>query len=103
MAGVRLQWAQFGKVEGFNVYRSEVPFNPTSLPPAIATNVVGGEYWDATIEKNKLYYYTVSSQNGLEIELSDEVVLIFTKNTDFVFYTSEGYNPPQAHNVDFNW
>lgn len=103
MAGVRIQWAKFGKVDSFNIYRSETPIDISAPPPPIATDVVDCDYWDITIVQNKLYYYTVASILGLELAWSDTVISVFTKNTDFIFVGVEGYATPPAHNVNFNW
>lgn len=103
MAGVRLQWAKFGKVDSFNIYRSSQPIDTENLPPALAVDVVQCEYWDITAVSNKTYYYTVAAKTGLELAVSDEVISIFTENNDFIFVSSEGYIPPLKTNVDFIW
>lgn len=103
MAGVRLQWAKFGKVDSFNIYRSNLPIDIANLPPALATNVIQNEYWDITAISNKTYYYAVEAKTGLDLALSDEVVSIFTANNDFIFISFEGYIPPINTNVNFTW
>ena len=103
MAGVRLQWAQFGKVDSFNVYRSETPIDFEQLPEPIAVGVTQPEYWDITAVANSVYYYTIGAKKGLDIEISNEVVSIFTSNNDFIFISFEGYTPPEKTNVNFIW
>lgn len=103
MAGVRLQWAKFGRVDTFNVYRSSTPIDFNNLPIALATEVAQCEYWDATAERNTTYFYTVASKIGSAISYSDESIAIFTSNNDFIFVGNEGYTPPITPNIDFRW
>lgn len=103
MAGVRLQWAKFGKVDSFNIYRSESPIEMNNLPPAIATGVVECEYWDISAKPQTQYYYTVEAVLSSDLSLSDEQVSVFTVNNDFIFPYSEGYIPPSALNINFTW
>lgn len=103
MAGVRLQWAKFGKVDSFNIYRSSQPIDIANLPPALATDVIQCEYWDITAVPNRLYYYTVAAKTGLGLAVSDEVISIFTANNDFIFISFEGYIPPIKTSVNFTW
>lgn len=103
MAGVRLQWAKFGKVDSFNVYRSDSPFDLSTIPAALATDVLQCEYWDASAKKNSNYFYTVASVTNGIIAYSDEYVSLFTSNNDFVFVTNDGYVAPSGLNVNFTW
>lgn len=103
MAGVRLQWAKFGRVDSFNIYRSDTPIDFANLPVALATEITQCEYWDATALRNTTYFYTVASKTGAALTYSDESVAIFTSNNDFVFVGNEGYVPPISPNINFNW
>lgn len=103
MAGVRLRWAKFGRVDSFNIYRSDTPIDFTNLPVVLATEVTQCEYWDATVVRNRTYFYTVSSKTGDSLTHSDESIVIFTSNNDFVFVDNEGYVPPIATNINFIW
>lgn len=103
MAGVRLQWAQFGKVDSFNIYRSETPIDLGQLPEPIAVGVTQPEYWDITILKNKYYYYTIAAKQGTSLSVSDEQLSVITSNNNFIFPVSEGYAPPLTPNVNFIW
>lgn len=103
MAGIKLQWAQFGEVDSFDVYRSTSPLDLSNLPPAIATDVTKHEYWDISVIRGTAYYYTVSSTiNGVRY-VSDEQVALTAINNDFIFVTSNIYIPPISPNIDFIW
>lgn len=103
MAGVKLQWAQFGRVDSFNVYRSDTPFNFENLPEPIATEITQPEYWDATAERFKTYFYTVSAFIGTNENIAQDQISIFTINNDFVFEENERYTPPINTLVNFIW
>jgi len=103
MAGVRLQWAKFGKVDSFNIYRSEQPIDFSNLPPAIATGVIECDYWDTSAVPRTQYYYTIEALLGGKSSMSDEQVSVFTVNNDFVFVANDGYIPPTSPNINFIW
>lgn len=103
MAGVRLQWAKFGKVDSFNIYRSDTSIDPSNLPPPLAVGLTQCEYWDTDITKRKGYYYSVASVLSGVLSVSDEVLFIFTNNNNFLFSDTEGYTPPSGRDVNFNW
>lgn len=103
MAGVKLQWAQFGRVDSFNVYRSDSPFDFEQLPEPIATEITQCEYWDATAERFQTYFYTVGAKIGINLTVSTEQISIFTINNDFIFEENERYIPPITPFVNFVW
>ena len=76
MAGVRLEFAQFGHFDYFNIYRNSVSISEENLGELIGTSLTM-YYEDLTVEPNQNYYYRVgSARNGVE-ELSD-VISVFT-------------------------
>lgn len=103
MAGVKLEWAQFGRVDSFNVYRSESNLDFNNLPVPIATGIKFCEYWDASAERFKTYFYTVGAVVGVNTTVSLETISIFTVNNDFVFNQGDSYVAPVSPNVNFVW
>lgn len=74
MAGMRLEFAQFGSFDSFSIYRSEFPMNPSSLPAPIATDIRQMYFIDGTALEEKRYYYRVAVIRGSDVLLSDEII-----------------------------
>ena len=75
MAGVRIEFAQFGDFDSFNVYRSSAPMNTNNMPAPIATELMTMYYVDATVVKGEYYYYRVGVNRATQSELSDEIFI----------------------------
>lgn len=73
MAGVRIEFAQFGDFDSFSIYRSDTPMNVSSLPAPIATGLSTMYYVDDTVVEGLTYHYRVSVARGSDTMLSDEV------------------------------
>lgn len=105
-AGIRLEWAQFGDFDSFDVIRSDTSLSNVAnnhLPPPIATNIQTMYFVDTGIETGKTYYYMVRIWRGEDWILSDEIVIFANFNSiDFIFDLSEEYTPPIANAVNFN-
>ncbi len=74
MAGMRLEFAQFGNFDSFSVYRSDTPMNISSLPEPIATGIKQMYFIDGTALAEKRYYYRVAVIRGSKTLLSDEIL-----------------------------
>ncbi|WP_312069454.1 hypothetical protein, partial [Acinetobacter sp.] len=62
MAGIRLEWAQFGDFDSFDVIRSNtsmIGVADANLPSPIATNLKTMYYVDTTVAEDSTYYYKV--------------------------------------------
>lgn len=59
MAGIRLEWAQFGDFDSFDVLRSNSPMDIGALPSPIATGLPTMFYVDTSVTKGATYYYRV--------------------------------------------
>lgn len=62
MAGIRLEWAQFGKFDSFDVIRSStsmVGVSDEDLPEPIATNLQRMYYVDTLVTEGATYFYKI--------------------------------------------
>ena len=59
MAGIRLEWAQFGDFDSFGIIRSSAPTNLASLPAPLVTGLSTMFYVDTTVVGGATYYYRV--------------------------------------------
>ncbi len=80
MAGIRLEWAQFGDFDSFDVLRADEPMDVGVLPSPIATGLSTMYYVDTAIPNNApaYYYRIIAHRNGiaavsaeLRVELHD--------------------------------
>lgn len=106
MAGIRLEWAQFGDFDSFDVIRSDAPMDINALPSPIATNLPTMYYVDTTVVEGATYYYRVVAwRDGVskvsgEIELKassgdehwDKVVSLLHFNGDLTDETGRVWN-----------
>ncbi|MCY6411182.1 hypothetical protein QTA56_03390 [Acinetobacter sp. VNH17] len=61
MAGIRLEFAQFGDFDSFDIHRSTTSMDDIeNLPTALATGLSTMYYIDADIVKNQKYHYRVA-------------------------------------------
>lgn len=73
MAGIRLEFAQFGDFDSFDIFRSNTPINISSLPNAIATGLTTMYYIDTAIIEGATYYYMVRvNRDGANL-LSEQI------------------------------
>ncbi|MHA3104608.1 LamG-like jellyroll fold domain-containing protein [Acinetobacter sp. ANC 3791] len=84
MAGIRLEWAQFGAFDYFNIYRSLSAIDISNLPTPVSVNLREMYYVDGNVTEGKTYYYRVGVVvNSIE-KISDEVSVI-ASSTDPYF------------------
>lgn len=79
MAGVRIEWAQFGHFDYFEIIRSDtsmIGVTDSALPAPIATNLKTMYYVDTTVVQGETYYYKVRVYRDGSFALSDEIVCI---------------------------
>jgi hypothetical protein len=82
--GVRLEFAQFGHFDSFEVIRSltsMIGIADHELPTPIATGLKTMYYVDSNVIEGLTYYYKVRVKRGTESYLSDELS-IFTSKTN---------------------
>ncbi len=76
MAGIRLEWAQFGDFDSFDVIRSDAPMDINALPSPIATNLPTMYYVDTTVVVGASYYYRVVAWRDAVSKVSGEIEVI---------------------------
>ena len=80
MAGIRLEWAQFGDFDSFDVIRSDAPMDINALPSPIATNLSTMYYVDATVVEGADYYYRVVAWRDGVSKVSSEISIKAASN-----------------------
>ncbi len=90
MAGVRLEFAQFGHFDYFNIYRNSVSTAIENLEQPIGTSSTM-YYEDLTTEPNKDYYYRIEVIRDSIEKFSEEIHV----RTEVVF------DPPYDLTVEF--
>lgn len=88
MAGIRLEFAQFGHFDSFDIIRSLTSMNglaDNQLPQPISTGLTSMYYVDSSVIEGQAYYYKVRVWRGLESIISDEIqcIAVSTINYDF--------------------
>lgn len=76
MAGIRLEWAQFGDFDSFDVIRSNISMANIAdedLPSPIATGLSTMYYVDTTVVEGATYYYKVRVNRDGTSVVSNEV------------------------------
>lgn len=73
MAGIRLEWAQFGDFDSFDVIRSDAPMDINALPSPIATNLPTMYHVDTTVVDGATYYYRVVAWRDGVSKMSGEI------------------------------
>ena len=81
MANIRLEWAQFGDFDSFEVIRSNTSLEyvaDSDLPAPIATNLKTMFYVDNTVIDGSVYYYKVRALRDSEAFVSGQVLAAAT-------------------------
>ena len=73
MAGIRLEWAQFGDFDSFDVLRADEPMDVGVLPSPIATGLSTMYYVDTTVVEGATYYYRVVAWRDGVSKVSGEI------------------------------
>ena len=95
MAGIRLEWAQFGDFESFDVIRSNTSMASIAdedLPSPIVTGLTTMYYVDTTVVLGATYYYKVrANRDGISVASSELMVVAHNLKTvvDLIFSSSE--------------
>ena len=79
MAGIRLEWAQFGHFDSFDVIRSDTSMASipdTNLPSPIATNLKTMYFVDTTVVQGAVYFYKIKAWRDSVSVVSDEINVI---------------------------
>lgn len=76
MAGIRLEWAQFGDFDLFDVIRSDTSLAAVAdedLPSPIATGLTTMYYVDTTVVEGAMYYYKVRAWRDSIKSVSEQI------------------------------
>lgn len=73
MAGVRLEWAQFGDFDSFDVLRSDTSMDINALPSPLVTGLLSMFYVDTTVVEGATYYYRVVAWRDGASKVSGEI------------------------------
>lgn len=79
MAGIRLEFAQFGDFDSFDIVRSPTSMAgvaDANLPTPIATDLKTMYYVDTNIVENSIYYYKVRVWRGAISVVSSEIRVV---------------------------
>ncbi|WP_194229667.1 hypothetical protein [Acinetobacter cumulans] len=102
MAGVRLEFAQFGHFEYFNIYRNSVSTAIENLgqPIGISSTMY---YEDLTVEPNRDYYYRAGAIRDSVEEFSEEIhtrtEVVFDPPYDLVIE----FKDDEINRLELNW
>ena len=103
MAGIRLEWAQFGDFDSFDVIRSDTSLANVAdadLPNPIATNLKTMYYVDVNTVKGSIYYYKVRALRDNVKIISDQIAMqagdIFFSNVELLIFADAASYPSSS-------
>lgn len=83
MAGIVLEWSQFGDFDSFDVFRSDTPMDINALPSPIATNLPTMYHVDTAVVAGATYYYRVVAWRDAVSNLSGELKAIAVAGDEY--------------------
>lgn len=92
MAGIRLEFAQFGDFNSFDIVRSNTSMASIpddDLPSPIATGLTTMYYVDTTVVEGATYYYRVRVNRGGVSKVSDEICATAVAHLVYLPMTSD--------------
>lgn len=75
MAGIRLEWAQFGDFDSFDVLRSGSPMDINALPSPLVAGLPTMFYVDTAVIEGATYYYRVVAWRDGVSKISSEIMV----------------------------
>lgn len=107
MAGVRLEFAQFGGFDYFEIVRSQTPIDVSNLPAAIVTNLKTMYYVDTNIVPGETYYYRVLAYRNESMVISNEIECLASTASKYAtllhFHGADGATVFYDHAATENW
>ena len=102
MAGVRLEFAQFGHFDYFNIYRNSVSIAIENLeqPIGISSTMY---YEDLTVELNKDYYYRIGVVRDSIEEFSEEIHVRTEVMFDPPYNLIVEFKNDESNRLKLNW
>lgn len=102
MAGVRLEFAQFGHFDYFNIYRNSVSTAIENLEQPIGTSSTM-YYEDLTTEPNNDYYYRIGVIRESIEEFSEEIHVRTEVVFDPPYNLTVEFKNDEANRLELNW
>lgn len=94
MAGIRLEFAQFGDFDSFDILRSSSPMDIAALPSPLVTGLTTMYYVDTSVVVGSSYYYRAVVWRDAISQVSDEFMI------EVGFWNPQYINPKLYLNVD---
>lgn len=101
-AGIRLEWAQFGDFDSFDVIRSDTSMSDlknSELPTPIATNLKTMYFQDLSASRNSEYYYKVRAWRDNESIVSDQFFYSFYESPKLITYVPNVFTTSSSQKV----
>ena len=102
MAGVRLEFAQFGHFDYFNIYRNSVSIAIENLEQPIGTSSTM-YYEDLTTEPNNDYYYRIGVVRDSIEEFSEEIHVRTEVMFDPPYNLIVEFKNDETNRLELNW
>lgn len=102
MAGVRLEFAQFGHFDYFNIYRNPVSTDKENLEQPIGTSLTM-YYEDLTTEPNNDYYYRIGVVRDSIEEFSEEIHVRTEVMFDPPYNLIVEFKNDETNRLELNW
>ena len=102
MAGVRLEFAQFGHFDYFNIYRNSASTSEENLGQPIGASSTM-YYEDLTVEPNRDYYYRVGVIRDLAEKFSEEFHVKTLVEFDPPYDLMIEFKNDETNRLELNW
>ena len=88
MAGIRLEFAQFGDFDSFDILRSTSPMDIAALPSPIVAGLATMYYVDTAVVECATYYYRARVWRGIESQVSNEINVLASAATGDAYWSN---------------